>query len=268
MDRLNNLLSLHERTKLKSQKHGRRGLSERLYVREYEINRIGRNYDDVKRNDICTELILVSLLARNIYINEKFERGEYLFIEDYNSEIEFNKGLWLLFTVETMNEFIPMPDLPKSYDEIEQYIKNKEKYSTEFSIYKTANEIVMFNTLRSLKYCTTFGDFDLHCCLPSGHWTIPQHNASGVDKRNDAPQRLIQVALGLYIYDSNNEIEPYAGFWLKRAEQAINKSIALYTRALIVRFRNAAMYEQTPRPERFVLVENYNWNIPRNRKAY
>lgn len=268
MHRLNILLSLHERTKLKHQKHGRRGLAARMFSRFFEIERIGKQYDDIERNDISTEHLLISYLARNIYINEKYLRGEFLFDSDYELEKEFSDGLWRLFTVETMNEFIPAPAFPNTYDDYEKILKSKDTHVKNYSIYKVANEIVMFNNIRSLDYCSSFEDFDLHCCLPSGYWTVPQNNASKSDKRNDAPQRIIQTVLGLYIFDSKKCDEPHYGFWLNNAKNGILKALALYEKKFIIKFRNATMIDLGRSHDNYVLVENFRWNIPRNKKAY
>ena len=77
------LIALHESTRTAIHSIGNVGLSKRLYVRTYEINRIGKNYDDINRDDVSTEMVLKAYLARKIFINEKYRRGRFLIDEVY-----------------------------------------------------------------------------------------------------------------------------------------------------------------------------------------
>ena len=260
---LNLLIALHESTKTPLQQSSNIGLSKRMFVRPYEINRIGKNYDDINRSDVSTEMILVSYLARKVFINEKYLRGRYLIDELYQKEIEFTRGLWRIFCVEVFGEVKPELPVPTTYSELENIFMNSSHHK-DFSLYNTAREAVLHNQIQGSDECKSIRDFDLFCSLPGiPGWTSVQHGASLVDGREEAPQRLLQVCMGMFKYDHLKVPEPYPNFWKERAMQALMKAICLYENAYIVKFRNGTMYDQATLPLRFVPVKEFNWNVKR-----
>lgn len=260
---LNLLKALHESTRTELQQSGNIGLTKRMYCRAYEINRIGKKYDDRNRLDISTEFILTSYLARKVFINEKNIRHRYFDDEEYQLEIQFTKGLWRIYSTEVFNEYLPELPVPSTYNELESTFMNR-KNNLSFSLYKTVKSAVINSTLTDSKYCTSIKDFDLFCCLPGiPGWTSVQHGASLVDGRREAPQRLFQASMGMYRYDYLNANEPYKNFWKKEAQLALTKAITIWENAYITKFRNATMYDLTPLPERFIPVTEFNWNIKR-----
>ncbi|EON7974219.1 hypothetical protein HI146_RS29560, partial [Escherichia coli] len=72
---LNMLKSLHETTKLHQDEKYRRSLTKdlacRMYMRRFEISRIGKGWDDVNREDIDPDAIFKAYMARKVFINEK-----------------------------------------------------------------------------------------------------------------------------------------------------------------------------------------------------
>lgn len=259
------LLGLHEGTKLPRQRSGRRGVAFRMFVRPYEINRIGRNYDEINRNDVCTEMVLKSYLARKVYYNEKRIRDKYkLHTEEWDAEDKFTYGLWTIFCAEVFGESFPELPVPTTYDELQVLFDNKELHEMNFNLYKTVKEAITHNQLNDSGYCTSFMDFDLFCSLPGEvGWTSPQENARRVDGRLEAPQRLFQVSAGMFKYEYINCPEPYKNFWKERAYGALKKAIVYFKSSYILRFRNATMYEMYPVPIRFEPVESFTWNLNR-----
>lgn len=259
----NMLIALHESTRTAIHSIGNVGLSKRLYVRTYEINRIGKSYDEINRNDVSTEMVLKAYLARKIFINEKHRRGRFLIDEIYDSEIAFTNGLWRIFCVEVFGQIMPELPVPSTYDELQHIIENKPVYM-DFQLYKTAKEAVIHNQIVDSKMCVSIRDFDLFCSLPGiPGWTSVQHGASLVDGRTEAPQRLIQASLGMYRYDYLNCPEPYENFWKERAMQSLQKAVAILSGTYILKFRNGTMYDLTPTPEQFIPVDEFQWNIKR-----
>lgn len=257
------LIALHESTLTPLHKHGNVGLSKRMYVRTYEINRIGKHYDNISRNDISTDMVLKTYLARKVFINEKYLRGRYLIDEIYQKELEFTHGLWKIFCVEVFGELYPELPVPTTYTELE-YIFNNDDLYLDFSLYKTVKEAVIHNQIMESKYCVSMRDFDLFCSLPGiPGWTSVQHGAIMADGRTEAPQRLVQACMGMYKYDYLKCPEPYENFWKERASASLQKAIAILKKTYIIRFRNATMYELTPLPESFVSVSDFKWNVKR-----
>lgn len=260
---LNMLKALHESTRSELQKESNIGLTKRMYCRAYEINRIGKKYDDCNRQDISTEFILTSYLARKVFINEKYLRSRFYYDEEYQNELKFTRGLWRIYSLEVFNELLPELPVPETYKELESIFMDK-KNAKSFSLYNTVKSAVIHSTLTDSKYCTSIKDFDLFCCLPGiPGWTSVQHGASLVDGRREAPQRLFQASMGMYRYDHLNANEPFKNFWKKEANSALTKAVALWENTYITKFRNATMYDLTPLPERFIPVQEFNWNIKR-----
>jgi len=259
----NMLVALHESTRTSLQSEGNVGLSKRMYVRTYEINRIGKNYDNINRRDVSTEMVLRSYLARKVFINEKRLRGRYMIDELYDAEIAFTYGLWKIFCVEVFGELLPELPVPTTYNELQHVFDNKPAYM-DFNLYSTVKDAVIHNQIVDSTMCVSIRDFDLFCSLPGiPGWTSVQHGASLVDGRTEAPHRLIQASLGMYRYDYLKCPEPYTNFWKERAMQALNKAVASLQNTYILKFRNATMYDLTPAPERFVPVTSFHWNIKR-----
>ena len=259
----NMLIALHESTRTPLHSIGNVGLSKRLYVRTYEINRIGKNYDNINRNDVSTEMILKAYLARKVFINEKKLRGRFIIDELYDAEVDFTKGLWKIFCVEVFGTIMPELPVPTTYNELQHIFDNKNVYM-DFDLYTTVKEAVIHNQIAESKMCVSIRDFDLFCSLPGiPGWTSVQHGASLIDGRNEAPQRLLQASLGMYKYEYLACPEPYANFWKERAMQCLHKAIAILEKTYILKFRNATMYDLTPAPERFTPIASFQWNIKR-----
>lgn len=259
----NMLMALHESTKTELHQTGNVGLSKRLYVRTYEINRIGKNYDTINRNDVSTEMVLKAYLARKVYINEKYLRGRFLIDEIYEAEVAFTKGLWKIFCIEVFGVMMPELPVPTTYNELQTIFDNKPAYM-DFNLYTTVKEAVIHNQIVDSEQCVSIRDFDLFCSLPGiPGWTSVQHGASLVDGRTEAPQRLLQASLGMYKYDYLSCPEPYVNFWKERAMQAMQKAVAILQNTYILKFRNATMYDLSPVPERFIPVSSFHWNIKR-----
>lgn len=258
------LLALHEGTKLDSQSSGRNGLSKRLFLRTFEINRIGRYYDNIKRDDVTPELVLKSYLARKVYFNEKMIRDTYqLDTERFELENRFTAGLWRIYCAEIYGKAMPELPVPDSYSELQSIFDNS-KFHMNFDLYKTVKDAVIHNQIVESSMCQSMREFDLFCSLPGDTgWTSVQHGAMLVDGRDEAPHRLLQVALGMFRYEHLGCPEPYKNFWKERAYMAIKKAIALLEKSYIIKFRNATMYEQFPLPLRFEPVETFVWNINR-----
>lgn len=256
---LNSLLALHESTKNHNQSHGRVGLSKRMYVRTYEINRIGKYYDDENRRDVGTEMILKTYLARKVYINEKYIRGKYYVDEYYQNELKFTNGLWKIFCVEVFGEYLPELPVPMTYSELDGLFRN-DSVHLNFSLHKTVKEAVIHNQIHGDKYCQSMKSFDLFCSLPGiPGWTALQQGAILSDGRVEAPQRLIQTSLGMYKLEHLGCTEPYKNFWKERATQALKKALVVLKKSYIVKFRNAAAYDEPFLPEKFESVKTFDW---------
>lgn len=263
MKKYNMLIALHESTRSQIQNHGNGGLSKRLYVRMYEIIRIGKQYDADDRSDVSTEMILRSYLARKVFINEQYLRGRFLIDELYEQEVKFTQGLWKIFTSEVFGEVLPELQVPTTYNELQHIFDNSDMYK-EFVLHRTVREAMIHNRIVESNTCLTFVEFDLFCSLPGiPGWTAQQYGAGLADGRKEAPQRLIQACIGMYRYEHQGCPEPYKNFWKERAEAAMKKAIALFEKAYIVRFRNATMYEMSPTPDKFEPVSTFHWNIKR-----
>lgn len=260
----NMLVALHESTKTFLHKDGNVGLSQRMFVRTYEINRIGKNYDNINRTDVSTEMVLKTYLARKVFINEKLLRGRYMIDELYEQEVAFTKGLWKIFCIEVFGEMLPELPVPETYSELQTIFDHKDYIINDFDLYTTVKEAVIHNQIVDSTVLVSIRDFDLFCSLPGiPGWTSVQHGASLVDGRMEAPQRLIQACLGMYRYDHINCPEPYPNFWKERAQGAMKKALAILESSYIIKFRNATMYDLTPIPERFEPVASFVWNIKR-----
>lgn len=261
---LNKLIALHERTRIETQSSGRVGLSKRMFVRTYEINRIGRNYDDCTRDDVSTELILRTYLARKVFINEKKLRGKYHIEEFYERENEFTLGLWVIFCNEVFGEYMPELPVPTTYAELERIFMSKAMHMN-FSLHKCVKDAVIHNQIKDSQYCKSMKDFDLFCSLPGEPgWTAFQNGAILAEPgRTEPPQRLLQATLGMYKLEHLGAPEPYKHFWKEQATLSMKKAIAIMEKHYIVRFRNAAMYDLPFMPERFEPVSTFVWNVKR-----
>jgi hypothetical protein len=261
---LNRLIALHERTKHELQSSGRVGLSKRMFLRTYEINRIGKNYDDINRRDVGTEMILKSYLARKVFINEKNLRGKYYIIDDYELEQKFTAGLWDIFCVEVFGEYLPELPVPTTYAELDRLFRDDVLHMS-FSLHKAVKEAVIHSQIQESQYCQSMKSFDLFCSLPGAPgWTAFQNGAILAEPgRVEAPQRLLQAALGMYRFDHLGAPEPYKHFWKERATMAMKKAIVVLQNSYIVKFRNGAMYDLPFLPERFEPVSTFKWNIKR-----
>lgn len=261
---LNSLLALHEVTKCSTQKSGRNGLAKRLYVRTYEINRIGRDYDDINRKDVGTEMILKAYLARKVYINEKNLRNKFFFFEeDYESEKKFTDGLWKIFCIEVFGSVLPELPVPTTYDELERLFRNDALY-LDFSLHKTVKESVIHNQIKGANHFQSIKDFDLYCSLPGiPGWTAQQHGAMLADGRVEAPQRLLQCSISMFKLEYEGCPEPYQYFWKERANAAMNKALVILQKTYITKFRNATMYDKPVLPEKFDPVKTFVWNKKR-----
>lgn len=261
---LNSLIALHERTKNEFQSPGRVGLSKRMFLRTYEINRIGKNYDDINRRDVGTEMILKTYLARKVFINEKKLRGKYFIDEYYDLEVKFTSGLWDIFCLEVFGEYMPELLVPTTYSELEKLFRN-DVHHMKFSLHKTVKEAVIHNQIKDSKYCQSMKSFDLFCSLPGEPgWTAFQNGAILSEPgRVEPPQRLIQAALGMFKLEYLGAPEPYKNFWKERAAMALNKAIVVLQNSYIVRFRNGTMYDLPYLPLRFEPVSTFEWNIKR-----
>lgn len=261
---LNQLIALHERTKNEFQSFGRTGLSKRMYLRNYEISRIGKNYDDINREDVGTEMILKSYLARKVFINEKKLRGKYYLDEFYDLEVQFTNGLWKIFCIEVYGEYMPELPVPTTYQELEKIFR-QDVLHMKFSLHKTVKEAVIHNQIKDSKYCQSMKSFDLFCSLPGEPgWTAFQNGAILAEPgRTEPPQRLLQAALGMYKLEYLGAPEPYKNFWKERATMAMNKALVVLKKTYIVRFRNGTMYDLPFTPERFEPVSTFEWNVKR-----
>lgn len=260
---LNLIKELHENTRSELQSHSNIGLTKRMYCRAFEINRIGKSYDNSARQDISTEFILTSYLARTVFINEKYLRSRYFYDDEYQNELKFTKGLWKIFSTEVFNEVLPELPVPKTYNELESIFMSRSR-NMKFNLYNTVKSAVIHSTITDSKHCSTMKDFDLFCCLPGiPGWTSVQHGASLSDGRREAPQRLLQCSMGMFRYDHLNANEPYKNFWKEQANLALTKAITIWEDSYITKFRNASMYDLTPLPERFTPVGEFKWNIKR-----
>lgn len=259
----NMLAELHESTKTELQQDGNIGLTKRMYVRAYEINRIGKNYDNINRDDVSTEMVLKSYLARKIFINEKYLRGRFMVQEWYDKEVQFTTGLWNIFCTEVFGELLPELPVPTTYNEL-QHIFDNDLLHLNFELYKTVKEAVIHNQIVESNMCSTMRDFDRFCSLPGlPGWTSVQHGAMLVDGRTEAPQRLLQASMGMFRYDYLGCPEPYQYFWKERANAALKKAIAILQNSYIVKFRNATMYDMIQLPEKFESIDTFHWNIKR-----
>ena len=261
---LNKLLALHEETKNELQSSGRVGLSKRMFLRTYEINRIGKNYDDVNRLDVGTEMILKSYLARKVFINEKRLRGKYYIDEFYELEVQFTNALWEIFCVEVYGVSMPELPVPTTYNELENIFRNDTLY-LDFSLHKTVKEAVIHNQIKGSKQCSTMKEFDLFCSLPGAPgWTAFQNGAILAEPgRTEPPQRLLQAALGMYKLEYLKTPEPYPHFWKERAAMCMKKAVTVLKDAYIVRFRNGTMYDMPFLPEKFTSTRTFEWNVKR-----
>lgn len=261
---LQQLIALHERTKNPHQSQGRVGLSKRMFLRTYAINRIGKNYDDINRRDVGTEMILKTYLARKVFINEKYLRGKYYIQEYYDLEVQFTEGLWKIFCIEVFGEYMPELLVPTTYAELESIFR-QDVLHLKYSLHKTVKEAVIHNQIKDSKYCKSMKSFDLFCSLPGEPgWTAFQNGAILAEKgRTEPPQRLIQASLGMYRLEYLGAPEPYRNFWKERATMALNKALVTLKSSYIVRFRNGTMYDLPFMPERFEPVSTFEWNVKR-----
>ena len=256
------LLALHESTKTILHKDGKHGLALRMLLHPFEITRIGNSYDNRARDDVRTILVLKSYLARKVYINEENLRGRYLFDEFYQAELKFTYGLWKIFCIEIFGDIQPELPLPETYDELEELFYNPEIYQ-EFSLFETLQSAVLHNQIVESGTCMSLADFDLDCSLPCSDdsWTRTQYYASLTDGRNEAPERLLQAAMGMYKYDYKKVPEPYEHFWKSSAYKAMQKAVSLLKDAYIVKFRNAYMYSLKPVPTKYPSTKTFIWNV-------
>lgn len=241
-------------------------LNVRMYMYTYEINRIGRVYPCEKhipdlRNDMTLVSILYTYIARKVFINEKLIYNP----EERAMEEEFTTGLWNILCYELLEVKLPELNFPTTYDELQEIFDNREYYKTVVP-YNIVNEAIVHSNLVDSKYCRSMVDFDLHCSLPGdGSYTSDQHRAALCDGRSPVGIRLVQMAIGFYLYDMEGAPEPYQHFWKSKAELLLKTGLCLLEKSIILKFRNATSFEENPNAWGFHKIENFIWN-PKNRK--
>lgn len=259
---LNMLISLHENTKLiqdeKYQRSVTKDLACRMYMRRFEISRIGKKWDSLNRNDVDPDAILKAYLARKVFINEK----RFYIQEEYDREVKFTFGLWKIWCMEVFGELMPELPVPESYKELKVLFDNEHLYSN-YNLYDTINRAIFHGKLHGHnKYFKNMVEFDLFCCLPGEYsWTSDQTRASKVDGRKLSAQRCIQVAIGMYKLDHLQCPEPQNYFWRENAEKCLKYSIVRLMDTYILKFRNATVYDmpEPPKNEKYPPVKGFVW---------
>ncbi|EJR1979030.1 hypothetical protein N0S44_000180 [Escherichia coli] len=266
---LNMLKSLHETTKLHQDEKYRRSLTKdlacRMYMRRFEISRIGKGWDDVNREDIDPDAIFKAYMARKVFINEK----TFYIDSDRELENKFTKGLWKIWCVEVFGEVLPEPPVPETYKDLKSIFDNEHIHSN-FSLYDTVSEAVFYGELHGHnKYFDSMVSFDLFCHLPGvSSWTCDQHRASKIDKRKFSAQRFMQVAMSMYKLDYLGCPEPYKHFWKERAQKCLNYCIIRLMNTYILKFRNATVYDmpEPPKNEKYPPVKTFVWYKDKSNK--
>lgn len=233
------------------------GIAKRLYIRPLELDRLGKPDETYIRTDIQSSAILRSYLARKIFINEKYIRGGYPLIDVYEKEIEFTKGLWDIFCELKFGELLPELPVFTTYRELQLVLDNAPIHS-KFSIYSTANDVVSYNILNNGDI-DSLNKFDEACKLPKFSTRLNRCRSNYVN-RKETDENLISCAMGMFKLDFLKTNEPYPLFWKERAEKAINKMYLVNINNIIVRLRNADMYNQKHGEHLWPPVKSYVWN--------
>lgn len=267
---LNMLKALHVSTKLHEDDKYRRSVTKdlacRMYMRRFEISRIGKGWDDINRNDIDPDAIFKAYMARKVFINEK----TFYIDSDRELEVKFTKGLWKIWCIETFGEVLPEPPVPETYKDLKKLFDNGVIH-LNYSLYDTVQEVLFYGELHGHnKYFKNMTEFDLFCHLPGEQsWTSDQYRASRVDKRKFSAQRFMQVAMSMYKLDYLSCPEPYKHFWKEKAQKCLNYAIIRLMESYILKFRNATVYDmpEPPKNEKYPPVKGFVWYKDKGNKG-
>lgn len=259
---LNMLIALHESTKLIQDEKFKRSVTKdlacRMYMRRFEISRIGKSWDSLNRNDVDPDAILKAYLARKVFINEK----RFYIDEELDREVKFTQGLWKIWCNEVLGEYIPELPVPESYKELKKLFDSEHLYG-DYNLYKTVNAAINHGKLNGHnKYFKTMTEFDLFCSLPGDNsWTSDQYRASKVDGRKLSAQRCLQAAIGMYKLDYLQCSEPHKYFWRENAERCLKYVVIRLMDTYILKFRNATVYDmpEPPKNEKYPPVKGFVW---------
>lgn len=238
--------ALHQNTKIDEfkkenvKKHDNKDIAIRMYLRRFEVNRIGKNWSGEVREDLDTDVILKSYLARKIYINEK-----RIYIDHYREmEEKFTAGLWKIWSIEQFGHEVPELNVPTTFEELYNILVNKNIHD-KFSLKDTIDLALTHSMLHGYNgFFETFDEFDLLCALPGEKsWTLSQTFSQKSDNRKLSPQRCIQVAIAMYKLDYLNCSEPYPHFWKQKAMECMNYALCNMEKSYEIKFRNATVYD-------------------------
>lgn len=263
--------SLHQSTKI-DQFRIHKGtmnvdIARRMYLRRFEISRIGKNWDDEKRSDLETDTILKSYLARKVYIQEK-----RIYLDtDRTCEEDFSTGLWKIWSTEVFGTVMPELNVPSTFKELQDILDNKEVH-LQFSLYDTIKKALMHSTFHGYNgFFKNMTEFDLFCSLPGdSSWTSSQYRAAKVDKRKFNPEKFVQASIGMFKLDYLNCQEPYPHFWKQKAQECLNYAICRYEKDYELKFRNATVYdnpELIPKSEKYPPTKPVVEYIKRKKEA-
>lgn len=265
-ERLNKVRKLHLETKNEIQKESNTGLAKRLLVDRISIARIGKHYDDRNREDLSIESVLISYLARKVYINEMYLRGRFYSDELYQKEVLFTNGLWEIFCMDYFGEYIPQLPVPETYDELQNIFDNKEEH-INFNIYQSVREAITYNKLVDSNICIRHKEFNKMCYLKHNYaitlYKCLIQNPKTKKRRAEPAIKLFKISVGFYKYEYLKAAEPYQHFWKERAYLTLLKAIALFERNYISRFRYAVMNEMPELPPKWIPIDGFEWNIKR-----
>lgn len=254
---LNKLLELHDLTKSDwIHNNGLKGLAHRMYCEMRKLQRIGKNTDSINRDDISSNMILRSYLARKVYVNEKNLRGGYKLKEVYDCEVKFTTGLWNILCEELFGTSMPELPVPCTYKEVKYIFDHKDNKS--FSIYKTATEVLLHSTLTSKIEVKSLADFDEKFLLEKGSTRVWAARNSYIP-RTEPDLNLIRCSMGLFRYDYLKFDEPYKNFWKERAHQAIEKIYSQGETAFIRKFMNADTFDLSKNNQQIPDIKIYQW---------
>lgn len=233
------------------------GIAKRLYMRPLEIQRLGKKDETYVRKDIQSSAILRTYLSRKIFVNEKYIRNGYPYIEVYHKELEFTKGLWDIYCDIKFGELMPELPVATTYNEL-QNILDHSSIHNKFSVYGTANDVVAYNILNDGSI-NSLNKFDEVCGLPAFSTRLNRCR-SNYASRKETDENLMSCAMGMFKLDYNGVDEPYPLFWKERATKALNKMYVVCGQNLIVRLRNADMFNQNNSEHLWPSAKNYVWN--------
>lgn len=247
--------SLHESTKIHQYRLQKgtmnKDIAARMYLRRFEINRIGKFWDDVLRSDLDTDVLLKSYLARKIYINEK----RIYINSDRIQEEAFSTGLWKIWCNEVFGTLIPELNVPCTFKELQDILDCSEQHM-QFSLYDTIQKALTHSAFHGYNgFFKNMTEFDLFCSLPGdASWTSSQTRASKCDNRKFSAQRYIQASIGMFKLDYLNCSEPYPHFWKQKAQECLNYAICRLEKDYELKFRNATVYDN---PEICIKPDKY-----------